>query len=119
MTEKQVAEIIGRSLEEVRSLVLEGMPQNPDGTFDMVHCIAWKLIQDPPDTSGVPVIELAQEFLLDVLDEGRKPAREVCEAAKVAGFTERTIERAKAKLRIISKRDGKEWFWELPSAGCQ
>jgi len=46
LTEEQVTKITGRTFEEIRSLVRAGMPQNPDGTFNMVHCIAWKLLYD-------------------------------------------------------------------------
>jgi len=49
LTEQQIADIIGRSVKEVRAFVRAGMTPNPDGTFDLVACIAWKLKQDLPE----------------------------------------------------------------------
>ena len=46
LTEKQLSEIIGKTAEDVRSFVRAGMTKNPDGTFSLAACIAWKLIND-------------------------------------------------------------------------
>jgi len=46
LTEEQLAKIIGRTVEDVRSYVRAGMTKNPDGTFSLTACIAWKLIND-------------------------------------------------------------------------
>jgi hypothetical protein len=46
LTENQLAKIIGRTVEDVRSYVRAGMIKNSDGTFNLAACIAWKLIDD-------------------------------------------------------------------------
>ena len=56
------------------------------------------------------------EFLKELLTNGALPAGEVYEATEANGFSKRTVERAKEKVGIISKKekgkDGK-WIWEL------
>jgi hypothetical protein len=46
LTEEQLTKIIGRTAEEVRTFVRAGMTKNPDGTFSLTACIAWKLLYD-------------------------------------------------------------------------
>ena len=118
LTEQQFCEIIGLPIETVRSLVQEGMPKNPNGTFDINACDEWcRCTYDPPKTKE----ECAEEFLLDMLEDSAMSVKKIHEigTSEAFGFSERTIERAKGKLRILSKRDGKEWLWELPTAGAQ
>lgn len=44
LTEQELAKTIGKSPEKVREYVREGMPVNPDGTFNFMTCVAWKLL---------------------------------------------------------------------------
>jgi putative DNA primase/helicase len=55
----------------------------------------------------------AEDFLLDFLADGPKPAKECKAAARDAGHSPRTIDRAKSKLRIASVKDGMtgSWVW--------
>jgi hypothetical protein len=46
LTEEEFATIIGITIEDVRSFVRAGMPKNPDGTFNLVFCVAWKFKYD-------------------------------------------------------------------------
>jgi len=46
LTEKQLSEITGKTVDDIRSFVRAGMTKNPDGTFSLAACIAWKLIND-------------------------------------------------------------------------
>ena len=59
----------------------------------------------------------AEEFLLGYLEAGPMPADNVIEAADANDISKRTIERAKAKLKIIAEKGGYqgEWQWRLPS----
>ena len=61
-------------------------------------------------------LELAEEFLLDVLGKGAVPVKEIYKegASCYLEFPERTLDRAKKALGVVSKKDGKTWFWELP-----
>jgi len=117
LTEKQLSKIIGRPVEVIRTFVREGMTPNPDGTFCLFTCIAWKLQQDPPEPVRMQPIARAKEWLQDILDDGAVPVKEIYqEGAKAyVGLSERTIDRAKAALGIVAKKQGKVWFWELPT----
>ena len=62
-------------------------------------------------------LELATEFLQIILANGAVPVKTIYSEGATAwgvGLPERTIDRAKAELGILSKRDGKTWVWELP-----
>lgn len=65
------------------------------------------------------VMAEAAEWLKEYLGDGPVPAQEAKRAAREAGFSERTVERARAKLRVTSERDGfgkgAKYVWELPS----
>jgi hypothetical protein len=78
-----------------------------------------------PSQSGDPeergAREEAQEFLRLELAQGRRPAREIAKAARDAGIKDRTLDRAKQKLRVRSEREGGiggqgVWFWRLPES---
>jgi hypothetical protein len=60
----------------------------------------------------------AKDFLTDFLTDGPKDANVVIRAAKSAGICERTLNRAKAKLRVKSKMLDKGtkrvWQWHPP-----
>tara|TARA_Y100000310_G_scaffold126629_1_gene125517 strand:+ start:26083 stop:27966 length:1884 start_codon:yes stop_codon:yes gene_type:complete len=58
----------------------------------------------------------AKQFLFDLLWDNPLSAKEIFKQAEDAGFSKRTLERAKAELDIISKRDGASWAWMLPNA---
>jgi putative DNA primase/helicase len=61
-------------------------------------------------------------FLLDLLKDGALPAKEIFRLAKEEGFSESSIKRAKANLRIktVKKSMTGGWRWSLEnSEGCQ
>jgi len=60
-------------------------------------------------------LEEAQDFLLEVLKLGPKPAGDVIKEARSAGIAERTLRRAKKKLGIKSTKQpvSKKWSWRL------
>lgn len=57
----------------------------------------------------------AEAFLQDALADGERPASEVHEEAKAWGISEVTLRRAKYRLRIATRKDGKHWRWALPT----
>ncbi|HSY33920.1 MAG TPA: AAA family ATPase [Verrucomicrobiae bacterium] len=65
----------------------------------------------------------AAEWLKNVLSNGPMRTTEVQDAAKVARFSERTLERAKQKLDVQSDKKADGWYWELtrsePNQGRQ
>jgi len=66
-------------------------------------------------TRRAPRKREAEEWLLNYLSDGPKPAAEVVDAADDAGIKERTLKRAKGGLGIESAKapDG-GWIWSLP-----
>jgi putative DNA primase/helicase len=61
----------------------------------------------------------AEDFMLDFLMDGPKPAKEIRDAARDAGHAPRTVARAKAALGIASVKNSMTggWVWSLPE-GC-
>jgi len=61
----------------------------------------------------------AKELLLRLLGDGPRPVKSIVAEATGAGLSWRTIERAKAELRITARKDGPHngWTWALPQPG--
>ncbi|MBN2701177.1 MAG: AAA family ATPase [Methylothermaceae bacterium] len=60
-------------------------------------------------------LEDAEEFLLETLKHGERQSTEIIKEAKQAGIAEKTLRRAKTKLRIKSAKQeiSKKWVWRL------
>lgn len=93
-----------------------------------VPWITWELEAVTIDLAGVfiPAQETPEdrssrracvEWLRAYLAEGPRPARDVEEAAREAGFKSRTIDRAKRGVVDSVKRGHGHWEWALPSPG--
>ena len=80
-------------------------------------------VADAPadETAHSSALADAQAFLVDLLLDGPMPAKEVKVAARDAAQSWRTVERAKDRLGIISRRDGEtgKWVWVINSQGRQ
>lgn len=67
--------------------------------------------------------EDAGTFLATILADGPMESKLVFSEAKQAGHSQRTVERAKATLRVLAVRDGSSrpprWLWRLPEQGRQ
>ena len=73
------------------------------------------LASDQNSQKAFPV-ENAADFLRGELSRGPKSARDIMSRAKNAGFSERTIWRARATLGVEAHKIGRDrWVWELPS----
>jgi hypothetical protein len=64
-------------------------------------------------------LQEAVEFLVEALAQGPRPAEEVLREAQQAGLAERTVRRARAVARVVSRRVGGlggagRWVWALP-----
>ena len=57
----------------------------------------------------------AMEWLKAYLRQGPQLSTAVIVSAEAVGLSERTLNRAKAALGVLSAREGKEWFWRLPA----
>lgn len=58
--------------------------------------------------------EDAEDFLRTTLADGPLLAQEVFQRANAAGFSRRTLERAKSSLGVVSPRGGRLSTWRLP-----
>lgn len=59
----------------------------------------------------------AKRFLADLLDDGPKPQKEIKADAEGAGYTWATIRRAKDDIGVLSRKEGKSWYWNIPKLG--
>jgi hypothetical protein len=77
------------------------------------------LLAEPAAGGRHLIVEEAIEFLRTILSDGRVPAEEVLRQAEGAGFSERTIRRAKAAIEIAVDRQGfgpgSVWVWNTPT----
>jgi hypothetical protein len=46
-----------------------------------------------------------------MLRDGPKPAKAVIKEARDAGIAERTLQRAKSRLKVVSRKGGDGWEW--------
>ncbi len=61
----------------------------------------------------------AEEWLLDFLSAGARPASEVLSRGRADGHTVATLRRAKTTVKVDSVKTGKRggWVWQLPGGG--
>ena len=71
---------------------------------------------DAQVSGGTSAVAEAEEFLRDILAAGPIPQKEVKDAAGGHGLAWRTVQRAKARLRVRATKDGMDggWSWSLP-----
>jgi len=61
----------------------------------------------------------AVDFLKNELAEGRRPAAELFKKAAEQDISEKTLRNAKKSLDVKVTKDGKRWFWVMPTAQLQ
>ncbi|WP_448476874.1 AAA family ATPase [Pseudoxanthomonas mexicana] len=68
---------------------------------------------------GERVLDQAQDWLEQILTAGPVVTTDVKAAAEAAGYSWRSLERAKATLGVRSRKDGPDgaWRWSLPGDG--
>ena len=90
------------------------VPRNEweSGTIDLTADEALQFVADDAEDRGAKAD--ARDFLRVELEYGRVEADEILKRGRKAGHVERTLRRAKAELKIISKQDGRVWYWSLP-----
>ena len=85
------------------------------GTSDVT---AGQLLAVPVNDEERTVVGDAAEFLRGRLGDSKVDAVAVKTDARKAGISARTLDRAKARLHVLSERKGfgsdGEWFWSLP-----
>jgi hypothetical protein len=61
--------------------------------------------------SNQPEIE---RWLLNLLSAGSRQTNEIYQAGKLRGYSERTLDRVKANLKLKSVQKNRAWFWQDP-----
>lgn len=106
-------------------------PLGPAAEFEIEDRLVWlgrseltaqDLDARPRRGRGRSAVEIAEDFVRELLTSGPRLATEVRAAAKDAKISERTLERAQASLGVVHLRvdDGKKrqgggrWTWQLP-----
>lgn len=59
-------------------------------------------------------LEIATEFLLETLKNGKVSQKEIAAAASDYDFSARTLNEAKKKLKVLSIKADNKWYWKLP-----
>lgn len=81
------------------------------------------LLAQPQDAEESNALGDARNFLTELLKDGPQDAREVFSEAREARVSRRTLQRAKADLGIVSKKEGigpgQHWEWALPNIAKQ
>lgn len=79
--------------------------------------ITWGLPHVPPSRTREPKLYLAANYLGEALSEGERLYTELREGARVLGIGERTLDTAKARLRVYDTRHqwGGAVYWGLPT----
>jgi len=77
---------------------------------------ASEILEDVEGEEAGGSLDEAEKFLREILAQGEKPHNDIVSEAEKQGYSFRTLKRAKAKLKIKSRKDGKDgpWFWALP-----
>ena len=82
-----------------------------------VRPIHW--LRRPAAPHPEPDRATADEWLLAALADGPRPAKELQEEARAAGYYIRTLERAKRRLGVVARRVQREgrsfWQWSDPA----
>ena len=60
-------------------------------------------------------VDVARAWLLTQLSAGPQPPMNLQIAAAADGIADRTLQRAKKSLGVVSQREGKNWIWSLPT----
>lgn len=66
------------------------------------------------DGDRASALDEAIDFLREVLKDGPEPAEFVQREAGSKSISARTLDRAKEKVKVITKKPGKKWYWSLP-----
>lgn len=117
-----------RALVQVKNSI---GPLGPAFEFEIGERLVWlgrtELgVQDldarPRRGRGRSAVQIAEDFVRELLSDGARPAAEVQQAASESGIRDRTLERAQKNLGVVHlrvddgkrRRGGGQWTWQLP-----
>lgn len=101
---------------------IETKPLEIEGRLEQIPFIKWTGTSSAdadelldPQAAANSSLDTAVDFLRDLLFSGEKSANDCKEAAAKNGISQRTLNRAKSKLRVRSVKNGDgPWMWKLP-----
>ncbi len=112
-TLRAVAKLFRCSLDYVRKCQKKYAPMGSYTRDDLIH-----LLCTPSPRTLAPSARSRQSdaasFLRRILAKGCLSSREIARHATAAGYSKRTIIRAKKALGILAVRTGRHWAWQLP-----
>jgi hypothetical protein len=113
VTTRAIAKEHSCTEDYVRKLARKYRPLNSFDRDDLVHLLS------VPRTASLSSPKLrgrsdARAFLSHILATGPIPKSDIESRAKLAGYSTRTLARAKKDLGISAIRSGKGWSWKLP-----
>jgi hypothetical protein len=98
-------------------------PAEPLGMRIVDGKLAFGEAPQPAVTEKASQLDIAADFLREILDQGPVPFPQILEAGQKAGLPEPTLRRAKKHLNILSQRlpDKNQtiWAWYLPHSTSQ
>lgn len=102
--------------------VVEALLDYPAGAIKAPHiewlgiseCSATELL-NPPKPKGPTALDEAKDFLRKQLAGGAQPVLDIQNAAKGAGISIASLNRAKTELGIKPVKEGSSWTWKLGS----
>lgn len=117
-----------RALVQVKNSI---GPLGPAFEFEIGERLVWLgrtelNVQDldarPRRGRGRSAVQIAEDFVRELLTDGAVLAAEVQQAAAAAGIRERTLDRAQQNLGVVHlrvddgkrRRGGGQWTWQLP-----
>jgi hypothetical protein len=73
------------------------------------------ILRQPTDPDEKGARDEAKSFLLDLLQDGSMPAKDVFVNARGAGVAEKTLRRAAQDLGVVKSKTGMDggWIWKL------
>jgi len=96
------------NVESVPRVTLEGESRwNQEAVFA-------EAVSGAKDEEAAVMIEQAVNFLLHYLADGAQTTKALNAAAKDAGISTRTLERARAKVKTLAFQDEAQWWVRLP-----
>lgn len=58
--------------------------------------------------------EQAENLILEYLSQGKYPQQMLLKKAQAVGISKRVLDEAKKALNVRSRKEGSQWYWELP-----
>lgn len=100
------------------SLAPEGKPMafrlNCDKGFEIIgeyECDTEAILLGIASTSNQKLID---DFLREELADGERRSSEILSRAAELGFSERSVQRARKKCGILTRKKDNAWYWKLP-----